>query len=196
LAWYWVSKTSNNRIIGKFIIINTLLFGLVYIAKYINAHWDLAYILTFKRGEYIYLAEHTGAGSLLYNNYLDFTWGGLFLESPMALGYVLFRPFIAEAHSLLLLLPALENLLFLLLLLAIACSWPFKKLTNQAFWLFCINFVLLNYLLVGLTTPVMGSLVRYKVTAWPFLLVALLMLFNKKAFLQRFWKRKIDIVNG
>jgi len=48
---------------------------------------------------------------------------------------------------------------------------------KNIFW-FCVFFVLILFTIIGLTTPVSGALVRYKIPALPFLGIAMLTFFN------------------
>jgi hypothetical protein len=105
---------------------------------------------------------------------------------PQALSNVFFRPHIAEVYSPLLLFAAAENLLLLLLGVTalLFIKKPSRVDANLLF--FCLSFVLIIFLLIGLTTPVMGSVVRYKVPALPFLLMAFLSIFDKEKFRAKF----------
>lgn len=136
--------------------------------KLINPSWDAIHDLCYKRGEYIYLAERLPAPSLIFHNYLPFTYSSVFHELPNALTAVILRPFPFEILSPLYILPALENMAISLLLLL----WLFRVLKRKADVvtpdLLFMNLFFLNAILIGLTIPVLGSIVRYKA---PFLLL-------------------------
>ena len=91
-----------------------------------------------------------------------------------------------------LLLPALENLLFILLL-----SFAFffrRKISNPEVFGFCLTFSILLFVVIGISTPVLGALVRYRIIAQPFLFVALLMLIDREKVMRKFsWLMKLGI---
>ena len=90
----------------------------------------------------------------------------------------LFRPFVTEADSFIKLVCCAENLLFLLLFLYMCIR--FKPIDNNQFRfiLFTLCFMLVLYALIGMTTPNLGALVRYKIPVMPFLLCSMLMCTN------------------
>jgi hypothetical protein len=125
------------------------------------------------------------SGSLIHIPVLKATLSSFLMNLPIAWFNTLFRPFPSEARSLLLLIPALEIGLYIACL--VACLMYRNK--NGIAWeyvLFCLSFVALLYGITGLTTPVLGALVRYKVPGIPFLMLSLLFLFDERALYSRF----------
>ncbi|MBQ5571328.1 MAG: hypothetical protein IIT38_00470, partial [Bacteroidales bacterium] len=111
----------------------------------------------------------------------------------------LFRPFVTEADSFIKLVCCAENLLFLLLFLYMCIR--FKPIDNNQFRfvLFTLCFMLVLYALIGMTTPNLGALVRYKIPVMPFLLCSMLTAtdFNRLKKLMRFCNKKdVDSVNS
>lgn len=96
---------------------------------------------------------------------------------PHALSNTILRPFLWEVTSPFILLNALENLL-LMLLLIIAFLFRTKKITHKNQFYFCLAFVFTLFAIVGITTPVLGAIVRYKIPGLPFLLIALLFIID------------------
>ena len=102
---------------------------------------------------------------------------------PNALINIFLRPHIFEAESSLILLAALENtLIFLILLLCLSFTKINKSHLNIL--LFLIIWVFSIMILAGLTTPVLGTLVRLKAPIIPLFLITLLLIFNKKKFME------------
>jgi hypothetical protein len=184
-AYFWVLKTNNKSSFLKFIIVNLLFFLILFNLKIIWPKLDLVHIICFKRGEYIYLAERINTGSLVAHNYLKFNIWSIIKESPISFFTVLFRPRIFEAKTILILFSAIENLMILLLLILSIWNGGLKKIKDPLLLCF-LNFVILLFTLVGLTTPVLGSIVRYKIPALPFLMIALLMVINNQKLRKRF----------
>ena len=111
----------------------------------------------------------------------------------------LFRPFVTEADSFIKLVCCAENLLFLLIFLYMCIR--FKPIDNNQFRfvLFTFCFMLVLYALIGMTTPNLGALVRYKIPVMPFLLCSMLTAtdFNRLKKLMRFCNKKdVDSVNS
>lgn len=103
--------------------------------------------------------------------------------APQALITTLFRPHPLEARNPFMLMAAAENLLVMLLML-LALIFFRKPQSPPLFWL-CVTFVLLLFLLCGLVTPVLGALVRYKMPALPFLVIAIIMLIDREKLLRK-----------
>jgi hypothetical protein len=111
---------------------------------------------------------------------------------PEAFVNVSFRPFINDIENLFSLLAAIENIILICLILTLI--FYFKKPNNEAqeLIIFSLLFVFTLYTLVGLTTPVLGAAVRYKVPATPFLLISLFLLFDHQKLRTSIegWKKK------
>lgn len=132
------------------------------------------------------------AKSLLPGGFLQPNFKSFLTEMPKAFFNVLFRPFIWEAKNPMFLLPALENLLFIVL--AVALIFFRGKISDPAVFGFCLSFSVLLLLVIGLTTPVLGALVRYRIAAQPFLFIALLMLIDREKLMKKFpWLTKLGI---
>ena len=84
------------------------------------------------------------------------------------------------------LLALLENILLLSLLMLALFHLKIKDQIQMNLFLFCISFSMLLLLLIGLSTPVLGALVRYKIPALPFLYVGLLLLIDPNKLKERF----------
>jgi hypothetical protein len=95
-----------------------------------------------------------------------------------------FRPHIAEAKNPLMLMAALENS-FLLLWIFLCLGFASKKIQNPHILFFCLSTVVLLYVLIGLTTPVLGAAVRYKAPALPFLFLIFLLILDKDKLLKK-----------
>jgi uncharacterized membrane protein HdeD (DUF308 family) len=81
----------------------------------------------------------------------------------------------------------IQNLLLLLYIFVILVFFR-KKQFPLALVLFCLGFVILLFCLIGLTTPVLGALVRYRIPGIPFLIIAITLMADEKKMMQ-FLKR-------
>lgn len=108
---------------------------------------------------------------------IDPTLTSLLKNSPEAFLRTLFRPTLLEVNNLMGLMAALENTIIVLMMVLSIIFFHSKNLKNSSFWL-CVIFVIVLFTLTGLTTPVLGALVRYKSPALPFLGIAFMFLIN------------------
>jgi hypothetical protein len=184
VAHLWVSKTSD-----KFILIKYLTVFLVYIFAGLQIHhifpgFDALDILVTKQRDFVGLARFMHSGSLIDIPMLTPDIWSFIKHAPQAFFITLFRPFITEADSLLMLMAALENLLILIILILTLRFISFKEMNKSIFYA-CLFAVVFMFVLTGLITPVMGAMVRYKVPALPFLMILLIMLMDKEKMIQK-----------
>jgi hypothetical protein len=119
---------------------------------------------------YTLLNSCAPAGSGIDMKRLEYSFGSFAALLPQAFFNVLCKPFFIDAHSFMELVASLENLLFFGFIL---CCFIFGKRTgvDTNVLMLCITVVITSFLLVGITTTVMGAIVRYKVPFIPFLLM-------------------------
>jgi hypothetical protein len=126
------------------------------------------------------------AGSTIEINTLQPTILSFIKNAPQAFVNTLFRPYLWELKSPMMLMAGLENIVILVFILL--CLF-FRKPLSAIHWeyiLFCISFVCIQFLIIGETTPVLGAIARYKVPALPFLLITFLFLLDKEKLIKRF----------
>ncbi|NNC82333.1 MAG: hypothetical protein HKN79_02050, partial [Flavobacteriales bacterium] len=97
---------------------------------------------------------------------------------PGAVIRTYFRPAIWEMGGALQALAAIENSLYILLLLS-AIIWR-KGIQNQDLFIMCLIFLVAMGVLIGSVTPVLGAIVRYKVPALPFLMMLIYLIADTK----------------
>ncbi len=128
-----------------------------------------------KRNEFTSLALQENTGSLIDTQILSSNCSSLISVLPSAFVNSILRPFIWEKNNAFKFLFAFEDFAFLVLLLYLLIRYfklPEKEKLLPA--VFFLTFSLLNYLIIGLTVPVTGAIVHYRVIASPFLLLGLL----------------------
>ena len=100
----------------------------------------------------------------------------ILINTPNALLNTIIRPFFWECHSPFVWLSAIENLAIIVF---IFISIYFrKKMNSEQKSVFFLNiiFVFILFSLIGLTTPVFGAIIRYKIPGLILLMISLLML--------------------
>jgi hypothetical protein len=119
------------------------------------------------------------AGSTYSLGQLDGTFAGMLSKAPQAVVVSLFRPWLWEVKNPLMLLSALESLLFLLLTLLVVMRSPLQmwRALGQPVVLFCLVFSLIFAFAVGVSTFNFGTLARYKIPLLPFYALALIFIY-------------------
>lgn len=135
------------------------------------------------KSEYKMLTSSPVAGSLMNVNALQPTAGSVLNETPGAIFRSTFRPYPWQFQPMMIIPATLENLL--LWLLIIACILWYRKPSSKAVFWFCIVYALITLAVTGLTTPVLGALVRYRITAIPFIMFALLQCIDRQKLVKR-----------
>lgn len=165
-------------------------FGILALfSKHIPPYMDFVDILEGKQEDFIRLAEFQDAGSKFDLTDIEPSFFGIIKVIPEGVINCFIRPLPWRANSILSIPAVLENL-FILALVILGIIQIFKRRVKieeehkNIVW-FSIVFILLLYAIIGVTTPVSGALVRYKVPALPFLMVVLVYLLqNQKTFVQ------------
>ncbi len=141
-------------------------------------HLNFPVILARKQNDFInYTNSQSYVGSKIAIPILEPTMKSILINSPGAFFRTLFRPTIFESSNLMSLLAAVENLILCAGLIFTVTFLNKKKIKSKWFG-FSILFVIVLFTLSGLTTPVLGALVRYKAPALPFLGLILMYLID------------------
>lgn len=108
---------------------------------------------------------------------------GVLSKAPEAINAAFFRPYIWEVGSPTMFFSAIENTIILVLaiwlLLIKGVRSFFLNLMKDSFLMFCLVFCLFLGLIVGLSTPNFGALVRYRIPIMPFMIFMFLVLKTK-----------------
>lgn len=171
-------------IIIKFNIKNTIVvFSSVYaviILLFFNSElfstYNLSEIISQKQHDFNNMLDAMGtAGSRVILPILEPNFWSVLKAIPNALLNSFFRPFFGDITSVIVIPALIENILIVLLMILSALFFNLKKVKNNLLIiLFIASFVITLFILVGMTTPVLGALVRYKVPALPFLFMLFL----------------------
>jgi len=182
-------KPKLNKIL-TFAIIHILFFFLFFFSEYFLPY-DFSQITVTKQHNFIKMAEQYNAGSKIQIPILENSIKSFILNTPQALINSFLRPFIWEAHNPLAILAAIENVLVIAYITLLI--FFFKKVQLNNWILFSFSFSTSLLILIGLTTPVLGAIVRYKIPALPFVIFAIFSFFNFEKFTYNFkniWKKQ------
>jgi hypothetical protein len=183
IAYYWITKTGNIKIVLKYFL--TILLFIIFFAsiKFVFPQLDFARILANKQENFINLSKHVHSKSIIKIGILQPNILSILKKSPHAFLNTLFMPDIFQINSIFTLLAALENI-FIVLIIFISVIYM-QKNVNLNLLLFLLSFVIILFVLIGLVTPVAGAIVRYKVPALPFLMLALFMITDKNKIISK-----------
>lgn len=171
LITWWAIKKFNVKHAPLYILAAYLLFFTVAFNFYrILPEYNLAAMLYWKQFNFFGFANAVESKSLIDIPRLGLDTWGILKNVPQAFCTTYFRPFFNDIKgNPLVLLSVLENcILFFITILTII---NFRKPTqNESGFLWAaILFIVTLYVLIGLTTPVLGAIVRYKIPALPFI---------------------------
>ena len=138
-------------------------------------------VLSIKQQAILRLAYYVDSGSAISMNPLHPNVMSFLRNLPEAIINATFRPSIWDADTSLQWFAALENL-FLTVFIILSIGLYSKQtdpIKLSVVW-FCFSFVLVLFSIMGLTTPILGTLVRYRMPALPFLFIGFILITDTK----------------
>lgn len=127
--------------------------------------------------DYILRMSEKDKGSGYSLGELDGSIGSMVRLAPQAVNVALFRPYLWEVHSPIMLLSAIESLFFLIFTLRLflrnGLIRTFRLAAGSPLATFCFGFALFFAFAVGIASNNFGTLARYKIPLMPFFLVGL-----------------------
>ena len=136
---------------------------------------------SFVTRDYLYRISNEQDGSGYTLGDMDPTLAGMLQRAPDGINVTLFRPYLWEARKPIVMISALESLLyFIFTIVAIVRNNPIRmvqRIFADETLQFCLVFTLIFAFAVGLSTSNFGSLVRYKIPCLPFYTAFLIILF-------------------
>lgn len=125
------------------------------------------------------LAISENAGSMINPLKLEPTLFSFIINTPLAIINTFFRPFINDIDSLIIIPSFIENLIWIILTI-VAIVFRKKEITKQEqniLFLF-LSFTIIETLLIGYTTPILGATVRYRIFPLLFFLLCLIIIID------------------
>ncbi len=176
LGYLWNNFLPKQRTILPYFI---MLFVAFSIASESHKYLDtgLFDILLEKQLEFTDLAIRENAQSQIPPILFDANSISVASNSPIAIINSLFRPMFWEVKNLMMGFAALENTILLLALILIII-FPIKKIEDPNLLWFSLSFALSYFVIIGLMTPVLGALSRYRIPALLFFIMAMVQLID------------------
>jgi hypothetical protein len=140
----------------------------------IDKRTNFARIIYKKQKYAIGEALYMKAGSYSAVPVVDSTIISVVSNLPIGLWDSMMKPYLWQSRNPMMLLSAAENVAIVLLLILALIYRDKKKIYDYNMLLFFCLSVALYFSIIGMMTPVLGNLVRYKVVLMPLLVFALL----------------------
>ena len=160
-----------------------------FIIGYLIPEYNVISILVTKQNDFVNMANVMKVNSAFEMAPLTPDLFAIVKAIPEGLFNCFTKPWPTEIKNPLFVASFLENLL-ILVFIGGAIAW-YKKPNKYSlkFILFCFAFTMFLFAIIGITTPITGALVRYKVPALPFLVIGILTFIDPKK-INYPWKKK------
>jgi hypothetical protein len=192
-AWILIRLFNISKIKLVFFSVNIGLILIAFNLKYVHPSLDLTGNLKYKQHDFINVARDTKAGSTIKLGRLDDSSFSYIKNIPNALINGFFRPSLLEVKNIFYVFSAFENTLLLVLLIITILFYKKPTIHQKSILNFGLYFSILLALLIGLTVPVLGAIVRYKVPFMPFIVGNLIVCIDYQKILNLLKKRKHEI---
>ena len=182
MAAYYILKSREafKPVILKYAGVAILTLIVLQLIAPIGNGINFARIISKKQRNAVNEAKYLKAGSYTEVPKVDSTIVSVVVHLPTGLWDSMMKPYPWQSKNPLMLLSAAENIV-LLLLLALAILYHDRKMRyDYNVLLFMILSVVLYFSIIGIMTPVLGNLVRYKAVMMPVLIFILLYIVDVK----------------
>ena len=185
LAWWISNKRNATTVILTFLGIYALYFTIAFNLYRINLDYNMAALIYYKQKNFIDMGNIHKATMISFP-LIECTAVSIIKNSPAAFCNTLFRPFITDVHgNPMILLSALENILIILLIIVCLISINANRKKLNPIIIFSLIFIFLLFVLIGLISPVLGAMVRYRIVAIPNLLFVLIYYYDRIKLINR-----------
>jgi len=182
LAFLLFMKSESTKFIwAKYVVVNAMLLFAALNIHYIFPRVNLQQMLVNKQMHSVKEAEYFKAGSRIEIPKLTSDAKSVLTIAPVGIWNTLVRPYPDEIKNAMMLASTLENYFVLPFLIACLAFITWSKSDNLNLFLFLFTFSLAYFALVGMCTPVIGNLVRYKTPLLPLFMFAFVIKVNPKA---------------
>ncbi len=185
VTYYGLKKIAFKKIWLAFAVIQLFLVLIIFNLKWINPELDIANKLWFKRNDFVNVAYEWDAKSAIPAIPFDKSAISILIHSPQAIYNTLMRPTVFEIKSVIYAMPAAENLFILALIIIMLFFFKKPNLQEQLFIMFALTFIVYLAVMIGLVTPILGALVRYKLPLLPFILMIIICCLNIEKLIQK-----------
>lgn len=178
LGLMWGYKTGFRKQLLKYAAVYLAFTGVVLSAKFVNPEWDVVKMVYYKNKNFEAYSRWSKTRNVIDVPLLKESAGDIILKLPRAFFNSVFQPLPSAKNIMVRNIAAVENLVLIFLLVLLATGISLKSPKDNSAMLFCFLTAILVLLLIGLTTPVPGTLIRYKAPVWIFLFMAVICCFE------------------
>lgn len=156
----------------------------------INKRLDFARIVAKKQKHAVAEALYMNAGSYSPVPTVEANLPSIAAGLPVGLWNSLLKPYLWQSRNPMMLMSGAENVLLLLLVLLALVYRDKRAMINYNLIFFLLCSVVLYFSLIGLMTPVIGNLVRYRVVLEPLLIFALIAVTDTSAITNKLFRNR------
>ena len=183
LISYIISKKTKFKPTRIIFTICGIISIIIFTMGKMNNSYNPLKILSQKQNDFITLSKLFDTGSAYKIIPIKPTITSLIKAIPMGAINGFLRPFPNNINNLLQLLPLIENMLMYLMILYLLFKILFLKIkinqdVKNALWN-SLFFIVMLFILTGVSTPVIGALVRYKVPGLLFLIIVINLMYDQ-----------------
>lgn len=176
-------KLFTDRLIGlRYLSALGICLIAAFVISSVKPDYHFAGLIAGKRNDMIRYAEKMDAKSLYDDTQIERNWSAVMSCAPKSMVNAIIQPLPHSKSNVFQWIAFIENLLILSFL--IYCIIRGRAGPEREYVWFIVLFVAVLYLILGLTTPVAGALVRYKVPGLVMSMILCLLLHNKKLYLK------------
>ncbi len=197
-AWLLTRNSTILKTVMTFILVYLLYLFVGFSLYRLNDNYNMAAEIFYKQHNFIEIGEYHAA-SMIKPIVFECSGTSILQNSPKAFFNTLFRPFFMDVHgNPMILLSALENLLLVIMMLLVVFTFKPCRKNEIQFVMFNVFFILLLFILIGLITPILGAMVRYRIIALPSLIYLLVTFYDREKILKwlPFLKRKEKVLSS
>jgi len=186
IAW-WITR--NFKSAWKTVFTYVSIYGIIIIIAFnlyhFNDNYNVAAVLFYKQKNMVEIGDQHAARMIEPINY-ECSGPSILIHSPKAFLNTLFRPFFSDVNgNPLVLISAFENLILGFLFLIVILFFKPPNREAISFLMFNICMVVLLFVLIGLITPILGAIVRYRIIALPALTFIILNFYDREKMMKK-----------
>ncbi len=185
LAWWMTYKRKSLKIIITFMTIYILYLIVAFNLYRFNPDYNVAALIYYKQKNFIDFGTLHKA-TMISLPLIECSATSILINSPLAFCNTMFRPLLTDVkYNPMIFLSAIENLLIIFMIIACIISSDFKSKRIDPIIIFSTIFIVMLFALIGLISPVLGAIVRYRIIALPCLIFLLVYYYDKAKLLNR-----------
>ncbi len=167
-------------VLAKYVVVNIVLLVAAFNVQHIVPRINAMQMLSNKQYHSVKEAIYFKAGSRIDIPAIEPNAISIISTAPVAIWNSLTRPYLWESKNPMMLASALENLMVFGVILLSLIFFMRTNVKHLNLILFLLISSLTYFALIGMCTPVLGNLVRYKAPLLPLFLLAFIILADEK----------------